>query len=473
MSKLDQDLLSLQQTRDFLGKAHEAQKKLAEFDQGQIDRIVEAMADAAYKAAEALAELAVSETGIGIVKDKIEKNRFASRVVWESIKAMPTVGIIHEDTRLGIVEIAEPMGVVAGIIPTTNPTSTIIFKTLIALKARCGIVMSPHPRAIRCSLETTRVMAEAALAAGAPEGIIHCIELPTREATQELMTHKLTSIILATGGSQLVKASYSSGKPAFGVGPGNVPAFIERSADLEQAVADIIFSKTFDNGTICASEQALITERVIADRVMEILESSACYRLSAQEVQLVAKTVMMPGGGVNPQVVGQSAETVAEMAGVKVPAGTRILIAPLDGVGKAYPLSAEKLCPVLAFYVEEDWQGACERSFELLEFGGLGHSLAIHSKNRDIIMEFAMKKPVFRILVNTPSSQGGIGQTTNLQPSLTLGCGTWGENVTADNVGPQHLLNTKRLAFPKSSLQDSTFTMEDIRRAVSRSMGRA
>ncbi|NLB50098.1 MAG: aldehyde dehydrogenase family protein, partial [Clostridiaceae bacterium] len=270
----------------------------------------------------------------------------------------------------------------------------------------------------------------------------------------------------------LVKASYSSGKPAFGVGPGNVPAFIERSADIDRAVADIISSKTFDNGTICASKQAVITENVIADAVMQAFRSRSCYFLQGDELDRVSATVMQSWGGVNPAVVGKSAVEVARMANVDVPEDTKILIAQLEGVGRSFPLSAEKLCPVLAFYLEEDWQSACERCFELLRFGGLGHSMAIHSNNREIIMEFAMKKPVFRILVNTPSSQGAIGLTTNLQPSMTLGCGSWGENVTSDNVGPQHLINTKRLAFSKASLETRRYTMKEIEETVSRYLSR-
>jgi acetaldehyde dehydrogenase (acetylating) len=468
MDYFDKDILSIQHTRELLKRAKQAQSVLAGFNQHKIDTIAEAMAEAGCKNAALLAEMAVKETGIGVAADKTVKNEFASKGVWNYIRDMRTAGVINEDKARGMIEIAEPMGVVAGIIPTTNPTSTIIFKCIIALKARCGIVMSPHPRAIECSKETARIMEEAAVSAGAPKGIISCIEISTREATEELMKSPLTSVILSTGGSALVKASYSSGKPAFGVGPGNVPAFIERTANIDKAVSDIIASKTFDNGTICASEQAVITERVISDQVIDAFKSKGCCFLSPEDTYHIEKTVMLQGGGVNPEVVGRSAKEIAEMAGIQVPDGTRILIARLFGVGKPYPLSAEKLCPVLAFYIEEDWQSACERCIELLRFGGLGHSLSIHSNDREIIMEFAMKKPVFRILVNTPSSQGGIGQTTHLQPSLTLGCGTWGGNVTADNVGPQHLINIKRLAFSKELSQGYHYTREEIEKALDR-----
>lgn len=466
MDHFDKDILSIQHTRELLKKANQAQSVLAGFTQEKVDSIVEAMVEAGYKNAALLAEMAVKETGIGVIADKVAKNEFASKGVWDYIKDMRTAGVIDEDKAKGIIEIAEPMGVVAGIIPTTNPTSTIIFKCIIALKARCGIVMSPHPRAIECSKESARIMEEAAVSAGAPKGIISCIGISTREATDELMKSPMTSVILSTGGSALVKASYSSGKPAFGVGPGNVPAFIEKTADIDKAVSDIIASKTFDNGTVCASEQAVIAEKVISDQVMDTFKSRGCYFLPPEDIFHVEKAVMLRGGGVNPEVVGKSAVEIAKMAGIQVPEGTKILIARMFGVGKSYPLSAEKLCPVLAFYIEENWQSACERCFELLRYGGLGHSMAIHSNDREIIMEFAMKKPVFRILVNTPSSQGGIGQTTNLQPSLTLGCGSWGGNVTADNVGPQHLINKKRLAFSKEFTPKFHYTIEEIERTL-------
>ncbi|MCL6614693.1 MAG: aldehyde dehydrogenase family protein, partial [Firmicutes bacterium] len=364
----------------------------------------------------------------------------------------------------------------------TNPTSTVMFKALIAVKARNAIVFSPHPRAVGCSREAARIMEEAAVAAGAPRGIIGCLSLCTREATNELMHHPKVALILATGGSAMVKAAYSTGKPAYGVGPGNVPAFIERTADIPRAVRDIFTSKTFDNGTICASEQAIVTEEPVAEQVIRECERQGGFFVGPSELPSLERTVMMPEGGVNPQVVGRSAKEIAGRAGIKVPEGTRVLIARLAGVGKSHPLSAEKLCPVLAFYVEPDWQKACERCIELLSFGGLGHTLAIHSRNQEVIMEFALKKPVFRILVNTPSSQGAIGLTTGLPPSLTLGCGTWGGNSTSDNVGPLHLINRKRLAYHLGPGGDSSgpggagsrisaprnlrFTREEVAQAV-------
>lgn len=451
------DLASIQQTRDLIANAKAAQSLFAGTNQKDVDRIVEAMAKAGLKNSRKLAEMAVKETGIGVVEDKIKKNEFASRNVYEYIKDMKTAGIIREDKENGVIEVGDPMGVLAGIIPTTNPTSTIIFKSIISVKSRNAIVFSPHPRAVECSYETTRIMAEAAESAGAPKGLINCIRLCTKEGTNELMSHRDVDVILATGGSAMVKAAYSSGKPAFGVGPGNVPAFIEKSAEIPKAVCDIITSKSFDNGTICASEQAVITDESIAKEVVrEFIKQGGHFVLDPNDLKLLEKTVIQPGGGVNPSVVGKSAEMIAKMAGIKVPEGTRVLIAPLEKTGKDAPLSHEKLCPVLAFYIESSWQAACERSFELLELGGLGHSLVIHSKDDRIIREFALKKPVNRILVNTPSSFGAIGLSTGLQPSLTLGCGTKGGNITSDNVGPQHLINRKRLAYSREEDSDCT-----------------
>ncbi len=444
------DLASIQQTRDLVARAKEAQRLFAGTDQKDVDKIVEAMAKAGLKNSRKLAEMAVEETGIGVVEDKIKKNDFASRNVYEYIKDMKTAGILCEDKEKGIIEVGDPMGVLAGIVPTTNPTSTIIFKSIISIKSRNAIVFSPHPRAVGCSFEAARIMAEAAESAGAPKGLIGCIQICTKEGTNELMSHRDVDVILATGGSAMVKAAYSSGKPAYGVGPGNVPAYIEKSAEISKAVCDIITSKTFDNSTVCASEQAVIAEEAIAKEVVkEFMKQGGYFVRDPEDFKLLEKTVIQPGGGVNPSVVGKSAEKIANMAGIKIPRGTKVLLAPLDKTGKDAPLSHEKLCPVLAFYIEKDWQAACERSFELLELGGMGHSLVIHSRDDRIIREFALKKPVNRILVNTPSSFGAIGLSTGLQPSLTLGCGTKGGNITSDNVGPQHLINRKRLAYSK------------------------
>lgn len=444
---LDKDLSSIQQARNMVKTAKAAQKKFADFDQLSVDRIIRAMALAGAENAQRLARLAVDETGIGRYEDKIVKNMFASKEVYESIKDLKTVGIIKDDKAKGIIEIASPVGVVMGIIPTTNPTSTAIFKAMIALKARNAIVLSPHPRAVKCTCEAAKVMADAATMAGAPEGLISCLSIPTMEATNELMKSPDVSVILATGGGAMVKAAYSSGKPAYGVGPGNVPAFIERSANIKEAVSNIVKSKTFDNGTICASEQSVIVEECIAREAIAEFIRQGVHFVTGENKKKLQKAVISANGGMNADVVGKSPQEIAVVAGINIPEGTRLLIAPLESVGKTEPLSAEKLCPVLGFYVAVDWMSACELCYELLAYGGMGHSLVIHSENQNVILEFALKKPVFRILCNTPSALGAIGATTNLPPSLTLGCGAVGGNITSDNVGPLHLVNIKRLAF--------------------------
>lgn len=462
---LDTDLQSIQEARDAVRRAAEARAKLASLTQEQVDRIVAKMAEAGRANARTLAKMAVEETGFGVYEDKITKNLFASERVYEAIRDLKTVGIIRCDPSRRVAEIAEPVGLIVALVPSTNPTSTVIYKSLISLKARNPIVFSPHPSARRCSCQAAQIMADAAAAAGAPRGAIQCLVHPTKQATDELMHHPDTALILATGGSAMVKAAYSAGKPAYGVGPGNVPAFIERTADIKRAVSDIFASKTFDNGTICASEQAIVTESVIESQVVEEVRAQGGYFLTDAEAAALSKVVVSSGGNINPSIVGRSAETIARMAGISVPDGTRVLVARLAGVGPEYPLSREKLSPILAFYVEPDWQAACERCIELLNFGGIGHSLVIHSRNPAVIREFAMKKPVFRILVNTPSSQGAIGATTGLDPALTLGCGTWGGSITADNVGPLHLVNVKRVAYGLDS--------DDARRLYEEMLGGA
>ncbi len=443
----DNTALSIKKANELMEIAYNSQKTIAEFEQSKINRIVEAMAKVGYENSRRLASMAVYESKIGVAEDKVIKNQFATKNLYNYIKDMKTAGIINEDIENGIIEIAAPMGVVVGIVPTTNPTSTIMYKAIIAIKARNSIVFSPHPRAIKCSLEAARLMEDAAVSAGAPKGLINCLPICTMEATDVLMHHPKAAVILATGGSAMVKAAYSSGTPAYGVGPGNVPAFIERSADIGDAVDKIIASKTFDNGTICASEQAIVTEQIIADNVIAEVKKKGGYFVTGPELKALEKTVIKPNGMVNPAVVGQSPKTIADLAGIKIPDGTKVIIAHVNGVGNEYPLSAEKLCPVLAFYVEKDWEKVCERSIELLRYGGLGHTMVIHSKNNNIIREFGMKKPVFRILVNTPSSLGAVGYTTGLAPALTLGCGTWGGSITSDNVTPMHLIHKKRIAY--------------------------
>ncbi len=443
----DRDLESIHEARQLGRAAATAQRELEGFTQESVDAIVEAMAAAGLQHTERLAELAVQETGFGNIPDKIRKNNFVLENVVEAIRGMRTVGVLREDREHGVREIAEPVGVVAGIIPSTNPTSTAMFKCLISIKARCGIVLSPHPSAARCVQESASVMAAAALEAGAPEGIIGCMKNVTMQGTKELMNGRETDIILATGGTGMVKAAYSAGKPAYGVGPGNVPAYIERTANVAKAARDIVSGTTFDNGTLCSSEQSIICDRVIKDEVIEQVRANGGHFLSTEEARQLAAVLITDRFLVNPDFVGRPAITIAEAAGIPVPPGTRVLVAPVDGVGKEYPLSHEKLSPVLAFYVVEDWQEGCTRCTELLRFGGMGHTMVIHSSDDDIVLQFGLRKPAHRILVNTVAALGAVGLTTHLFPSMTLGCGSWGNNITSDNVGPQHLLNVKRLAY--------------------------
>ncbi len=458
---MDRDLESIQEARRLVEKAAAAQKVLSGFSQEQTDAVVRACAEAAERSAGPLAQLAVEETTYGIVADKTEKNLFASRDVYAAIKDLKTVGVIREDRALGVVEIGVPAGVVAAIIPCTNPTSTAIYKALIALKGRNTIVMSPHPSAVRCIRESARVMHEAAVAAGAPEGCIGCLSLPTMEATEELMRHRQTAIILATGGIGMVRAAYSSGKPALGVGPGNVPAYIHSSANIPKAVADILTGKTFDNGTICSSEQHMVVDAAIAGEVKAETVRRGGYFLDAQQAERVARVLILPNFRVNPKMVGQSAARIATEAGFSVPAGTRALVAPLDGIGRDFPLSAEKLSPVLSFYVVKDYHEGGDVCRRFLEFGGMGHTMSIHATDDSVIRELALKMPAFRLVVNSPAPHGSIGYSTGLNPAMSLGCGTPGGNITTDNIGPYNLINIKRLAYeqrPVNRMEDAAMT---------------
>ncbi|MGE5676707.1 MAG: acetaldehyde dehydrogenase (acetylating) [Pseudomonadota bacterium] len=445
MEVKDANLLSIQEVRSLVEKARKAQADYSQFSQEEVDEIVRCSAEIAEKEAERLARLAVDETGFGVYEHKIIKNKFASRVVYESIKDQKTVGIINEDKEKKILEIATPVGVIAALVPCTNPTSTAIFKTLIALKSGNAIVFSPHPSALGCIMETVSVLRDIAHKVGAPEDLISCMSMPTIEGTAELM--RLSSLILATGGSGMVKAAYSSGVPALGVGPGNVPAFIERSADIPLAVKRVIAGKTFDNGTICSSEQSVVTEDCIKAEVKKELARQGAHFVEGDDMSRLAELIQKPGGGLNPRIVGQSAVKLAEMAGIKVNARTKVLVCEQAGVGREYPFSMEKLSPILALYSEENWQKACERCIELLKYGGIGHTLSIHSKNERVIREFALRKPVSRVLINTPSSLGAIGATTSLVPSLTLGCGSLGGSATSDNVSVMHLINIRRAVY--------------------------
>ena len=443
----DRDLASIADARALARRARQAANALAELSQEQIDAIVASVADAATAHAETLARLAVDETGFGVYEDKIQKNLFASQKVHAFIKPMKTVGVIarHEDRR--IVEIAEPFGVVAAIVPSTNPTSTAIYKVLISLKARCSLVISPHPSAVKCITRTAEVLADAARRAGAPDGAVNCMSTVSLEGTQELMRQRDVAVILATGGMGLVRAAYSAGKPAYGVGPGNAPAYIERTADVRKAVRDIITGKTFDNGLLCSSENSVVVDETIAEQVKREFQTQGGHFLSKGDIDKVARVLVTPQRLPNPSLVGKSATIIAEACGVSVPDGTRVLMAELDGVGRDYPLSIEKLCPVLSFYVVRDWQEGCDRCKQILRYGGMGHTMSVHSQNDKVILEFGLKKPAFRIVVNSPTTFGSIGLSTGLDPAMTLGCGGFGGNITSDNISPKHLLNIKRLAY--------------------------
>jgi acetaldehyde dehydrogenase (acetylating) len=449
-AQTDRDLASIAEARALVRRAKAVAPVLAEFSQQQIDAIVDAMASAATPQAEALARLACEETGYGVVADKVQKNLFASQKIYNFIRPMKTVGVIRRLDDKKVIEIAEPFGVVAAIVPTTNPTSTAIYKILIAMKARCPIVISPHPSAVRCITRTAELMTAAARSAGAPEGAINWMTQVTLEGTQELMKARETAVILATGGMGLVRAAYSAGKPAYGVGPGNAPAFIERSADIVKAVRDIVTGKTFDNGLLCSSENSVVVDAPVVEEVKRQFVSNGAHFLSSSEIEALGRALVTAQRLPNPAFVGKSAAYIAQQVGITVAPGTRVLIAELQGVGRDYPLSIEKLCPVLSFYVVNDWKDGCERCKQILRYGGMGHTMSIHSRNDDIILEFGLKKPAFRIVVNTPTTLGSIGLTTSLDPSMTLGCGGWGGNITSDNISPRHLLNIKRLAYETS-----------------------
>ena len=441
----DKDLIAQQEARDAVEAAHRAFQAVAQFDQTKIDQICEAMASVALAESARLGLLAHEETGFGKAEDKREKNRFAAEDVWNYFRGMKTVGVVSDNGS--VVEIASPRGVVAAIIPSTNPTSTAIFKIIIAIKSRNTIVLSPHPSAARCIAETTRVMRDAAIQNGLPADAIYCIENSTIEATETLMQHKRTSVILATGGIGLVRAAYSSGKPAFGVGPGNVPVFIERSADAAKAVSDILTSTCFDNGTICASEQSVVVDAPLEAEVREQFKQQGGHFLNDDEAAAVAKVLLTPQRTLNAGIVGKSAEYIANLAGVSIPNGTRCLLADCAGVGRDYPWSIEKLSPTLAFFVADGVEQGANRCYEILQFGGMGHTAGMHTQNREAAIEYGSKMPASRVVINSPTTHGAIGFSTDLPPSMTLGCGSWGGNVTSDNVSPIHLMDIKRVAW--------------------------
>ena len=446
MDNMDYDLRSVQEVRDMARLGQIATEQIATYTEEQIDRILQNMVRVAEEHAVELAQMAVEETGFGKVVDKTYKNHLASTLLYESFRGMKTSGIIEEDPANGILKIAEPVGLVMGIIPSTNPTSTTIFKSMIAVKARNAIIFSPHPSAAKCTLRAAQLMADAAVQAGAPANTIACISMPTMQATDELMHHKNVKVIIATGGPGMVKAAYSAGKPALGVGAGNSPAYIERTANVHQAVKNIITSKSFDYGTICASEQSVVCEECNKDAVIAEFKAQGGYFMTPEETDKVCKLLFKNGGhAMNAKFVGRSPQVIANAAGINIPEGTKVLLGPQDGVGDGYPLSYEKLTSVLGFYVVKDWREACDLSKALLQ-NGIGHTMSIHTEDRNMVLEFSAK-PASRIVVNTGSTMGGVGASTGLAPSFTLGCGTWGGSSVSENVTPMHLVNIKRVAY--------------------------
>ncbi|RKY17502.1 MAG: acetaldehyde dehydrogenase [Planctomycetota bacterium] len=442
----DADLRSIQEARDLVRRSQVAWERWRRVDQVTVDRVCEAMARAGSAASETLAHLAVEESGFGNPVGKFQKNRFCTDMLWESLKDLKTVGVVQRDDARRYYQVAEPYGVVLAIVPITNPTSTAMYKALISVKARNSIVVSPHPRGVRCIGEATAIMARAAREAGAPEDLILCMASPSLEGTHEAMKAPETALILATGGPGLVRAAYSAGKPAYGVGPGNAPAFIERSADIDHAVRAIVGSQTFDNATICASEQSLVIDAPIADQVRAAFTANSAHWCNPAEREALQRIVLR-GRRVNADIVGLFPHQIAAMAGFEVPETTTVLLVEETGVGWDHPLSVEKLSPILSVYVEDGWEAGCERCIEILDFGGRGHTLAIHSRDEDIIWRFVAEKPTHRILINAPTAQGAVGFGTGLVPSMTLGCGAFGGNITSDNISAHNLLLTKHVGY--------------------------
>ena len=445
--ELDKDLQARQQARDLLRQAEEAQKTLAQKPQQKLDSIVRAVAGAFSAAAAELAEMAVRETGFGNVTDKITKNEFASKQVLAAIEGMTCVGVLKENIGEKLWEIGVPVGVIAAIVPSTNPTSTVCYKAMIALKSGNTIVFSPHPKAIACTMRAAQIVAEAAEKAGAPKGSVGCLSIPTMAGCKELMEAEETRLILATGGPAMVKAAYSSGKPAIGVGAGNGPVYIHHSADVQKALSCILRSKTFDYGTVCASEQSIIVEAAMEQEVKEKASQMGFYFMNKDEAGRLAKLLFKPNGALSPDIVGKSALALAEKAGFPVPNTTKILVAWEQEAGPTRPYSMEKLCPVLAFFVMDSEDAVLNKAIEVLIHEGSGHTFAMHAEDREVIRKFALQIPVSRFLVNTPAALGGIGASTGLFPALTLGCGAVGGSSSSNNISPMDLINIRRVAW--------------------------
>lgn len=459
--ELDKDLSARQEARALCRQAEAAQKVLAQMSQQQLDTIAERVASAFSQSAVELAELAVRETGFGNVEDKIEKNRFASLRVFSAIRDMKTVGVLKEIAGEKLWEVGVPVGVIAAIVPSTNPTSTVCYKALIALKAGNAIVFSPHPKASECTIRAARIVADAAEKAGAPKGCVGCLTMGSMAGCQELMAAQEVRLILATGGPAMVRAAYSSGKPAIGVGAGNGPAYIHHSADVKHAVSCILQSKRFDFGTICASEQSIIVESSMEHTVKEEASKQGFYFMNTQEAGCLAKLLFKPNGALNPEIVGKSAKVLADMAGFSVPPGTEVLVAREQEAGPTRPYSMEKLCPVLAFFVMESEDAVLKKAIEVLTHEGSGHTFAMHARDENVIRKFALQIPVSRFLVNTPAALGGIGATTKLFPALTLGCGAVGGSSSSNNISPLDLINIRRVAWGTEEMPTAPKTHVD------------
>ena len=463
MKGIDPDLRALQDMRDAVARAKAATKQLAGWSQERVDKLCAAMVEAASKAAYDLARLAVEETGIGRVHYKVLKNLFGAEGIWADIKDEKTVGILGTDPKTGVTEIGTPSGVIACIVPTTNPTSTAIGKALIAIKGRNAAVISPHPRAKRCIAETVEVLRRAIERNGGPADLVNVLANPTIESTGALMKHRDVAVILATGGSGLVRAAYSSGKPAYGVGPGNVPVYIDKSADVRAAAKWIVASQSFDNATLCCSEQALVVDRPIYDQLIaELRRRGAHLANDAERKQLEA--YCNKDGMMNADIVGVDPWRIAEGAGFHVPRSTTVLLAQQDGVGKCSPLSIEILCPLLSVHVVDGWKAGCEVSMKILHHGGLGHTCGVWAREEAILEAWALEKPASRIIVNGPTSQGSVGYSTGLTPSMSLGCGTLAGNITSENITARHLVNVKRLAPPTGDWESRY--VKDMERAA-------
>ena len=446
----DADLRSVQQSRRLAVAARAAQREFAFATQAEVDRVCAAMAEAGQAAAERLGALAHEETGYGVAEHKRIKDEFATRDVWHSIAEIPTVGVLARDEARQVVDIAWPVGVVAALTPSTNPTSTAMYKILIAVKARNGVVVAPHPAARGAAAEAVRIMAEAGQRAGMPAGLVSCLEEVSLPGSQELLGHYATDLILATGGPGMVRAAHSAGKPAIGVGPGNVPVWVDRSADVGKAARDIVASKAFDSSVICATEQTVVADAPIAADLRAAMEAEGAHWLDAEQQAAIERALFAPDGAIRPASVGKTPQQLARLAGITVPRHARILVADLAGVGRDHPLSREKLTTVLGFIVEDGWRAGCERCIALLRFGGDGHSLVIHASDEDVILAFGLEKPAFRIVVNTWGTLGAIGATTGVMPSMTLAPGGLGGATVSDNITVTHLLNVKRLAYATS-----------------------